>query len=188
MPVTLRAATVRDVPAMGRIINDAAEFGLMLPKSLAALYENVREFQVAVDDDDAVVGCSGLSIVWANLAELASLAVDPDYRGQGLGKRLVQACLEEAAALGIRRVMTLTYEQAFFEKLGFAVVDRLNLPHKVWAECVRCPKHDACDEIAMMRTLEHVPEPTVVPEPPGAAAASYAVPVTLSATRKPPAG
>lgn len=184
MAVTLRRATVRDVPAMGRIINDAAEFGLMLPKSLAALYENVREFHVAVVSEQEVVGCCGLSIVWANLAELASLAVAPSHRGQGLGRRLVEACLEEARALGIRRVMTLTYEQAFFEKRGFAVVDRLNLPHKVWAECVRCPKHDACDEIAMIHTLVEVPEIADSPPPP-APGTSYCVPVTLSATRKP---
>ena len=73
-----------------------------------------------------IVGVCGLSIVWANLAEVVSLAVDPAYRGRGLGKRLAQACLDEAARLGVRQVMTLTYERAFFEKLGFSVVERQN--------------------------------------------------------------
>lgn len=144
---------------MHAIINDAAEFGLMLPKSLSMLYENIREFHVA-EHGDQVIGVCGLSIVWANLGEIASLAVDPAWRGRGLGKQLVQTCVDEAADLGIRKVMTLTYEQAFFERLGFVVVDRQQLPLKVWSECVRCPKNAACDEIAMMRELEHVPELT----------------------------
>ena len=138
----IRRATIADVPAMGRIINDAAEFGLMLPKSTAALYETVRQFHVADDPDRGeVVGVCGLSVIWADLAEVVSLAVESSQRGKGLGRKLAEACLEEAQALGIRRVMTLTYEQAFFEKLGFSVIDRQKLPLKVWADCVRCPKN-----------------------------------------------
>ena len=208
----IRRATVADVPAMAKLINDAAEFGLMLPRSLASLYENVREFQVAVagrseergagsgdgdnvpsivgswdrsidsDASQAVVGVCGLSIVWANLAEVVSLVVAPEARGRKLGKRLAQACLDEAEALGIRRVMTLTYERGFFESLGFTVVDRQALPLKVWSECVRCPKNQACDEIAMIRELRHVPE-LQAPKPEAPPRDAYVVPVTLSATR-----
>jgi len=182
----IRRATVADVPAMARIINDAAEFGLMLPKSLAALYENVREFHVAVepsdDETERVVGVCGLSVVWANLAEVASLAVDKSQRGKGLGKQLVQTVLEEAKQLGIPRVMTLTYERAFFEKLGFVVLDRQELPLKVWSECVRCPKNQACDEIAMVRRIEGVPEPEGAPAPPRPA--EYEVPVVLTTRGK----
>jgi amino-acid N-acetyltransferase len=152
----IRPAAIADVPAMGRIINDAAEFGLMLPKSAAVLYENLREFVVAIEGD-RVVGVCGLSIIWADLAEVVSLAVEVSQRGKGLGKRLVEACINDARRLGIRRVMSLTYEQNFFEKLGFRVVDRQELPLKVWADCVRCPKNEACDEIAMIRVLEEVP-------------------------------
>lgn len=153
----IRRATVADVPVMSKIINDCAEYGLMLPRSLASLYENVREFHVATSADETVIGVCGLSIVWADLAEVCALAVDPAHRGRGIGKRLVEACLAEAEQLRIRRVMTLTYEQAFFERLGFRVVDRQHLPLKVWSECVRCPKNQHCDEIAMIRVLEHVP-------------------------------
>lgn len=203
---SIRRATVADVPAMATLINDAAEFGLMLPKSLASLYENVREFVVAVDDEreqprehvagggsgqdgpldpahaPGVVGVCGLSVVWANLAEVVSLVVAPSHRGRGLGKRLTRACLDEAAALGIRRVMTLTYERQFFEAMGFAVVDRAKLPLKVWSECVRCPKNQACDEIAMLREIEGVPELSA-PRPQAPPRDAYVVPVTLSATR-----
>ncbi len=204
--MTIRRATIADVPAMARIINDAAEFGLMLPKSLAVLYENVREFHVAVEADgggdqgagngefskpqtpnpnspsERVVGVCGLSIVWANLAEVASLAVEKDQRGKGLGKLLVQTVLEEARQLGIPRVMTLTYERVFFEKLGFSVLDRQELPLKVWSECVRCPKNQACDEIAMVRMIEGVPEPVGIPAPPRAS--YYEVPVVLTTRGK----
>ena len=130
--MTIRRATVADVPAMGQIINDCAEFGLMLPRSLSALYENVREFYVAQESGE-VVGVCGLSVVWANLAEVCALAVSPSQRGKGLGRKLVEACIEEARALGVRTIMSLTYERAFFEKLGFGVVDRQNLPLKVWS-------------------------------------------------------
>ncbi len=177
----IRRANITDVPTMGRIINDCAEFGLMLPRSLAALYENVREFQVALDEQGNVIGVCGLSIIWADLAEVVALAVAPAARGKGIGRRLVAACLDEARELGIRRVMSLTYEKVFFEKLGFAVVDRQNLPHKVWADCVRCPKNDACDEIAMIRVLEDVPV-TEAPAPP--TSTRYDVPVMLTTSSR----
>ena len=180
--LVIRRATIADVPSLGRIINDAAEFGLMLPKSLATLYENVREFQVVEDEATGrVVGVCGLSVIWANLAEVVSLAVEPSQRGRGLGRRLVEACLDEARQLGIPRVMSLTYERAFFERLGFAVVDRQELPLKVWADCVRCPKHEACDEIAMIRVLDGVPEPDGVGRVPETRGLEAPVPITMTA-------
>ncbi len=175
--IQLRRARVDDVPEIGGIINDAAEFGLMLPKSYAQLYENVREFQVAVDAQDDVLGVCGLSIIWADLAEVVSLAVSPGHRGKGLGRKLVEAVLDEARALKIRRVMSLTYEQRFFEKLGFVIVDRQKLPMKVWADCVRCPKNAACDEIAMIRVFEDIPQP---PPPPVNAPRKFEAPVVLT--------
>jgi amino-acid N-acetyltransferase len=91
------------------------------------------------------------------LAEIRSLAVDDAYRGRGIGKQLVQWTVDEARRLQIRRIMSLTYERAFFEKFGFEVVDKDTLPLKVWSDCVRCPKRDGCDEIAMVKTLHDVP-------------------------------
>ena len=168
---------------MGRIINDAAEFGLMLPKSAAVLYENLREFVVVEDEETGgVVGVCGLSIIWADLAEVVSLAVRSSHRGRGLGGALVEACLDEARQCGIPRVMSLTYQRAFFERLGFVVVDRQELPLKVWADCVRCPKNEACDEIAMMRTLEGVEAPEGIGEAPARApgVTRYEAPVVLT--------
>ena len=186
--ITLRRARIPDVPVASKIINDYAELGLMLHRSLAFLYEHLRDFQVAVVTDErggaeeSVIGIAGLNIVWANVAEVYSVAVMPAFHGMGVGKRLVQATLDEAAELGIRRVISLTYEEQFFARLGFVKTDRQALPLKMWSECVRCSKHQACDEIAMVRVIESVPEaPTPPPyhPPPG----EYTVPVTIERTK-----
>lgn len=178
----IRRAKVADVPAMAGIINDCAELGLMLPRSLEALYESVRNFYVAQDEGE-IVGVCGLTIVWANLSELASLVVAPGQRKKGLGRQLAQCCIEEAKHLGVRRIMTLTYERTFFEKLGFSVVDRHTLPMKVWRECVHCPKNKACDEIAMVLELGDVPELKVDP-PRRLDTDKIPVPVTWSARQR----
>ncbi len=181
---TLRHAAVSDVPAMGRIINDAAEYGLMLHRSPAYLYEHIRDFHVAVDEQGEVVGVCGLLIIWGNLAEVYALAVRSDQRGKGLGGKLVQACVKEARQLRIRRLMALTYEQRFFEKQGFAVVDRQSLPLKVWTQCIRCAKNQACDEIAMVRVLEDVPD--LVPQKPAAPPQGKLIVPTVAAERYAP--
>ena len=165
----IRTATVTDVPRISEIINSHAELGRMLFKSYAQLYESLRDFAV-FEKDGNVLGCTALAIIWADLAEVRSLAVDEAARGQGIGRKLTEWCVEEARRLQIRRLMSLTYEQSFFEKLGFEVVNKDTLPLKVWSDCVRCPKRDGCDEIAMVRTLHEVPiiaAPTTPPTPRG---------------------
>jgi amino-acid N-acetyltransferase len=188
---TIRRAEARDVPQLAQIVNDCAEYGLMLHRSHSFLYERLRDFCVAVEPSpsaaneggDRVIGVCGLRVIWSNLAEIYALAVDPPQRGQGLGRMLVEACVEEARRLGIRRLMSLTYEQPFFEKLGFAVVDRQTLPLKVWSECLQCPKNQACDEIAMVRVLTDVPDlaaaSDTIARPPTPAPHEYVVPVIL---------
>lgn len=179
----IRHATVHDVPALGKMINDCAEYGLMLHRSQSFLYEHVREFHVAVEDD-VVVGVCGLRIVWASLAEVYALAVDPAHRQKGWGKRLVEACVNEARQLSIRKLMTLTYEMNFFKACGFDVIDRQQLPLKVWSDCVGCSKNQECDEIAMVRVLEDVPEVTA-PRPASQEADTYEAPVTLGVFPRP---
>ena len=158
----IRTATVHDVPRISEIINSHAELGRMLFKSYAQLYESLRDFAV-FEKDGQVVGTVALSIIWADLAEVRSLAVDENFRGQGIGRKLVEWTIDEARRLYVRRLMSLTYEQTFFEKLGFEVVAKETLPLKVWSDCVRCPKRDGCDEIAMVLTLHDVPVPEGVP-------------------------
>lgn len=185
----IRHAHILDIPAAQRIINDSAEYGLMLPRSLASMYEDVRDFHVAVVPEgtkggERVVGICGLKVVWSNLAEVYALAVSPDQRGKGIGRQLVLSCVDEAEQLGIKRLMTLTYQGEFFEKLGFRVVERQQLPLKVWSECVRCPKNQACDEIAMVREIEDVVEVKgPPPEPRAPRDEEYVVPVVLTAAK-----
>ena len=156
----IRSATIHDVPRISDIINSHAELGKMLFKSYAQLFEDLRDFAVYEDPATSeVVGCVALSIIWADLAEVRSLAVDDSQRGKGIGSQLVKWTIDEARRLQVRRIMSLTYEQRFFEKLGFVVVAKETLPLKVWSDCVRCPKNENCDEIAMVLTLSDIPQP-----------------------------
>ena len=160
--ISIRRAGVGDVPSIGRLINGFAEQGKMLFRSHAELYETVRDFVVAEEAAAAgkIVGACALEVIWSDLAEVRSLAVAAGNQGKGFGGRMVEAVIEEARVLGIQRVFALTYEQRFFERLGFGVVDKGALPLKVWSECIKCPKRDGCDEIAMVKTVLERPAVT----------------------------
>ncbi len=144
----IRKALPADASAMQALINGFADRGEMLHRSMSQLYEYIRDFWVA-EEDGAVVGCAALHVMWQDLAEVKSLAVSDLLQGRGVGRALVQHCLSEAADLRIHRVYALTYKPGFFAKLGFRVIDRAELPRKVWTECVFCPKFNGCDEIAV---------------------------------------
>ncbi len=120
----------------------------MLFRSMTAIYENLQTFIVA-EIDGVIVGCCALKILWEDLAEIKSLAVDQSSFGRGVGKALVLAGLEKARQLGLQKVFILTLEAGFFEKVGFQEVQKDALPMKVWSDCAACPKQDHCDEIAM---------------------------------------
>ncbi len=154
----VRRARVDDVEAMAALINGYARQGQMLPKTPTQLYNNLRDFLV-VTAEGRVIGCAGLKITWRDLAEIVSLAVAPDYQGQGLGRRLVEPLLADAQTLHIPTVFALTYQVPFFGKLGFATVPRELLSQKVWQDCQFCPKQACCDEIAMIKpiALEYAP-------------------------------
>lgn len=152
----IRNAIMADVPQIHRLITHHAEFNRMLFRSHADLYEHLRDFFVCTEKFDGaeqVVGCAALELVWRDLAEIKSLAVDEERRGRGVGRKLVQAALEEGRRLGLTRIFALTRERAFFERMGFRMVSKETLPHKVWTDCVRCPLQEHCDEIAMVMDL-----------------------------------
>jgi len=146
-------AKISDVPQMHQLINYFAEKDEMLPRSLSELYENIRDCFV-VRDGERVVACAALHVFWSDLAEIRSLAVAEGSQEQGIGGKLVEACLKEAGELGITTVFCLTYRPDLFEKFGFAKVDKMELPRKVWTECYRCPKFPDCDEVALTYNLE----------------------------------
>ncbi len=153
----IRRAYVTDVDQMAELINGYAAQGLMLPKTHAQLYNNLRDFIVA-ESDRGIVGCAGLKITWRDLAEIVSLAVAPAWQGRGLGRRLCEPLIADAKALGIPTVFALTYQVQFFAKLGFDIVEKPTLSQKVWQDCQFCPKQDCCDEVAMiLRLNEPVP-------------------------------
>ncbi|NOZ57175.1 MAG: N-acetyltransferase [Calditrichaeota bacterium] len=149
----LRPARIPDATQIVQLIARYANRGMMLHRPYGEVLENIRDFVVAVDRG-RVVGCGALHVVWDDVAEIRSLAVAEEYAGRGIGRAIVEALVVEAERLGLPRVFTLTYQQAFFEKLGFVVVDRETLPHKFWKDCFKCVKFAYCDEVAMARELE----------------------------------
>ena len=150
--MVVRPARVSDAKAINALIVSHAEQDRMLSRSMADIYENLQTFLVA-EEGRKVVGCCALEVVWADLAEVKSLAVDGDRHGKGIGRALVTEALDEAQELGVSKVFVLTLEPGFFEKLGFVAVSRESLPMKVWSDCAKCPKQQNCDETAVIRNL-----------------------------------
>lgn len=150
--MNVRNAKISDARTISALINCYAEHDKMLFRSLAEIYETLQAFFVA-EVDGAVVGCCALEIIWSDLAEIKSLAVGQTQKGKGVGRALVEASLEQARRLGVPRVFALTLEPEFFERVGFRVVGKDELPMKVWSDCARCPKQQDCDEIAVVRMV-----------------------------------
>jgi amino-acid N-acetyltransferase len=151
----LRKARIGDVKTIHRMINLSAGKGEMLPRSLMDIYNSLRDFIVYCDEDGSqVIGICAMNIIWENLAEIRSLYVDENYRGQGIGRKLVEFCISEAITLELFRIFSLTYKRDFFVQLGFKEVDRSTLPEKIWSDCFRCSKYpDYCDEVAVIIEL-----------------------------------
>ncbi len=146
-------ATIKDAPQIHKMVNYFAGKGEMLPRALSEIYENTRDYFV-VREEDRVVACAALHIYWSDLAELRAVTISEDRQNQGIGARLIKACLKEATELGIPKVFCLTNKTSFFEKFGFNQVDSAELPRKVWAECYTCPKFPNCDEVALLYQFE----------------------------------
>lgn len=148
----IRRARIADVKKIYDILQYFSDKELLLGRSLSSLYDQLRDFIVYEDpeQDGAVLGVCALHVCWENLAEIRSLAVVEEKHGQGLGSEMVRLSLQEAEDLGISRVFTLTYQPGFFSKMGFKEIDKGELPHKVWSDCIQCPKFPDCNEEAMI--------------------------------------
>ena len=151
--VLVRKARVSDVPVISEIVNKHAETGIMLQRPLSRVYDNVRDYMVVERDGD-VIGCGSLHVMWSDLAEIRSVALRNEFMGRGIGTTIVEALLEEAKTLGIEKVFVLTYKVEFFTHRGFSIIDKSELPHKIWNECINCVHFPNCDEIAMIRPLK----------------------------------
>lgn len=152
-PMTVEHARLEDVEVMKAILDDYARTGDLLARSRLSLYESIRDFVVARDDRGQIVGLSALHICWIDLGEVRSLAVRRDHQGRGVGRKLVETCLADALELGLKQVFALTYRPDFFGALGFRVIEKSELPHKVWQDCINCAKFPDCDEIAVLREV-----------------------------------
>ncbi|MFH1113365.1 MAG: N-acetyltransferase [Pseudomonadota bacterium] len=149
----IRKATPRDIKAVHSLIAEQAKDGHILARPISELYGQVRDFLVWTDDDSGkIIGCGSLEVVWEDLAEIRSLAVTGPLQRQGMGTRLAEALLRDAREMEIAKVFVLTYRVTFFERLGFTQMDKSHLPHKIWADCIRCTKFPECDETALVRS------------------------------------
>jgi amino-acid N-acetyltransferase len=148
----IRPATVQDAKAIHALVTYYAEFDRMLFRSMPDIFENLQTFLIA-EEDARVVGCCAVQVIWSDLAELKSLAVDKDYAGKGIGKQLVQAAMDLARSVGVPKLFALTLEPGFFQKVGFEIINNDLLPMKVWRDCAKCSKQDSCDEIAVIYSI-----------------------------------
>jgi amino-acid N-acetyltransferase len=151
--ISLRPARLTDVPAIHALLREQAAAGNLLPRTQENLVRHVRDFVVA-ERNGAVAGVGALEIMGPDLGEVRSLVVAPAFHRQGIGEQLTQALIAQAGAVGLKRLMALTYVPGFFGRLGFEVVSKDDLPEKVWQVCVKCYKFNRCDEIAVMLRLD----------------------------------
>jgi amino-acid N-acetyltransferase len=150
--ITLRRANVHDVDRIHKLVNHYAANGILLAKSPFKIYKNLQGFFVA-EENKKLVACASLVVLWKDLAEICSLAVDEHYTKKGIGRKLVLECVNEAKRLKIPQIIALTYQDRFFKKMGFHLIDKDLFPRKLMWECLECPKLEHCDERAYLKDL-----------------------------------
>jgi amino-acid N-acetyltransferase len=150
--LAIRKAVMRDIPAILDLINGYAAKGIMLPRTEFEMSEAIRDFTVVLLDGK-LLGCGALHFYSPTVAEIRSLAVHEEAKSHGVGRKLVEALCAEAQVYELDAVFAFTYVVEFFNRVGFTVVERGMLPLKAWKDCVRCPKFQACDEVAVLRIL-----------------------------------
>lgn len=145
-------AQLDDIPGIHKLLKYYSDKDVLLPRRKTDIYSSLRDFYI-IRDADKVVACAALLIYTKELAEVRSLAVDPDYMKLGLGNKLVHRLERDAISMGLIKLMALTYVVEFFEKLNFKVVEMSELPEKVWGACINCHKFQNCDEIAVLKYI-----------------------------------
>ncbi len=150
--IVIRKAIISDAPKIREIVNNFASEGKMLPLSYNQIYERIRDFWI-VEENKKIVGCGALRSIWKELGEIRSLAIIPSRQRKGYATLLMRKMFEEAKNLGLKKIFVLTYIPEFFEKFGFEKIPKSRLPHKIWLDCVNCPKFPNCDEIALIKFL-----------------------------------
>jgi len=150
----IRKAVLGDVIAIHALLQLYSKKGELLARPLSKLYDHLRDFWVFEDPEkNKIVGCCALQFCWEDLAEIRSLAVDPDYTRRGIGSTLTERSIQEAVYFKIKNLFTLTYRPDFFKGFDFTIIDKNELPIKVWSDCIGCVSFPNCDEIAMLKKL-----------------------------------
>jgi amino-acid N-acetyltransferase len=162
--IVLRKATMRDIDGLLKLINSYAADGIMLPRTEFEMSENIRDFTVACAGRE-VIGCGALHFYTPTAGEVRSLAVNPRWKGHGVGRKIVESLEQESVQNGLHAIFAFTYVADFFGKLGFREVERGELPLKVWKDCLRCPKFQCCDEVAVLKALRPHPVLATAGEP-----------------------
>ena len=148
---TVRKAKLQDAVNIFDLVNSLSGDGTLLRRNYAEICENVRDFAVAESESGVFLGCGALHLYGPHLAEVRSIVVKPEAKGQGAGGKLLRVLLEEAEVQGVASVCLFTRISDFFFHFGFRVVDRTVLPDKIYKDCQMCPRLYACDEVAMVR-------------------------------------
>lgn len=153
MSVELTKARLSDIENMQKLVIPEVEAGVILARSSDEIATNIRSYILAKEGDE-IVGFCALHIHTPSLAEIRSLVVKEGRRGMGIGQSLIAKAIEEARMLGLQKVLSLTYKQSFFEKLGFVEIPKESLPeHKIWADCIKCKHFPVCNEVSLIKTL-----------------------------------
>ena len=153
MSVELTKASLSDIQSMQNLVIPEVEAGIILARSSDEIATNIRSYIIAREDNE-IVGFCALHIHTPELAEIRSLIVKESKRGMGIGQSLIAKAMQEAETLGLKKVLTLTYKQSFFEKLGFVEIPKESIPeHKIWADCIKCKHFPICNEVSLIKTL-----------------------------------
>ena len=169
--LTVRKAVMHDIAPILHLINSYAARGIMLARTEFEMSEAIRDFTVVTLDGE-LLGCGALHFYSPTTAEIRSLAVPEHAKTRGVGRKLVEALVAEAEQYELDAVFAFTYVVDFFSRVGFHIVERGALPLKAWKDCLRCPKFQACDEIAVLRVLRPDHWAEAAPQPWGAAMTS----------------
>jgi amino-acid N-acetyltransferase len=148
-----KKASLRNIQEMQNLVLPEVESGVILARNDDEIATNIRSYTLAYIDDE-LVGFCALHIHTASLAEIRSLIVKESARGKKVGENLVKHSLKEAKELSLNKVLSLTYKQSFFERLGFVEIPKESIPeHKIWADCIKCKHFPVCNEVSLIKTL-----------------------------------
>ncbi len=153
MKIEYVKAKLSDIPKMQELVQPEVDSGVILVRSEDEIATNIRSYMLAFLDGE-LIGFTALHLHTSYLGEIRSLIVKEGFRGQKIGENLVLKALDEGKFLGLQRVLSLTYRQAFFERLGFVEIPKESLPeHKIWADCIKCKHFPICNEVSLIKNL-----------------------------------